>query len=396
MPSPVGLLVRLIVFAAVLLGSLRLLDRLAVPGGGDLIGSKRQVFERRAASVDTVLLGSSHVYRGIVPERLDAAFERAGVEAHTYNFGIQLPNLIELHRVLREVLEKSPGLRRVVLEYMQLVPQIDPENAFVPRSIYWHDRSGAFEAVERVGYWSRERGGSFPYVERTERTADGGRVLRHRYSSTGLFDRLLPNDLRAQRDHYLHWLANLAMIGRSKDLARGLLGRDHSQVAWIGPGSGYVSLEREERRLEEYGKHQNTYRDRRRLFQGDPEAYLKRVEKLRSEEVVFGDEEWMNSELLRVDDLEVLRRMRSDCREAGAELVVVVMPANSTNRPLERRLEAELDVPVLVYTDPDRHPELFDPELRFDSGHFNEDGAQVFTDILAADLLALIAEGRLP
>ena len=396
LPGVGGIVLRCALFVLGMGATLFALRALAAPGGGDLIASKRQVFERRADQVDTLLLGSSHVYRGVVPSQLDDVLGAGGTPARSYNYGIQLPSLIELRFVLREALAESDGrLKRVVLEYMRLVPQIDPQHAFLPRMIYWHDRESALLAAERVSHWSAELGADFAFVERTETGRDGQEVLRRANSTTGFLDRALPAPSRARRDHVLHWFSNLAMVGRSEDLARGLLGMDQPLVGWVAPGSGYVSLEAEDRRLRDLGISDNTYSRRNELFRAEPEAYLRRVEALRTEAQVFGDEEWMNSDLVQVDDLEVLRQMHEDCRAAGAGLVVVLMPANSTDRPLEARLEAELGVPVLLYTDPDAHPTLYDPDLRYDSGHFNEAGARAFTDVLGADLLDLIEAGRL-
>lgn len=407
LPGLAGLLARCLVFGVALAATLFLLQRLAAPGGHDLIGSKRQVFGRRAGQVDTLLLGSSHVYRGIVPAQLDERLAAQGIASQTFNYGIQLPNLIELRYILREALAQARaaggqdggqdgGLKRVVLEYLRLVPQVDPQNAFVPRSIYWHDLEQTRLASERVAYWAGELE-AFSFVERTEpaRGPEGGEVLRRAQSTTGFLDRALPDPLRARRDHGLHWLARLAMVGRHEDLARGVLGRDHALVSWVAPASGYVSLEDEAARLDAFGVRDNTYTRRNLEFRASLDAYAERVERLRTEPRVFGDEEWMNSALQQVDDLEVLRHMRDDCRELGAELVLVFMPSNSTDRELEARIEEQLEIPVLLYTDPDLYPSLYDPALRFDSGHFNVEGARAFTDVLAADLAELVAEGRL-
>ncbi|MFT5289276.1 MAG: hypothetical protein ACI8QS_001579 [Planctomycetota bacterium] len=405
MPSALGVVLRIGVFALFLLGTLAVLRQVAGPGGGDLIASKRQVFEHRAGQVDTLVIGSSHVYRAVVPELLDRALLEGGVTARSYNFGIQLPDLLELRFLLREALGYSVvsgqgepdqvKVRRVVLEYMYLRPQIDPLNSFLPRTVYWHDFAQTMLAAERAGFWSREVEGGYSFFEKTATGADGEEIPLRPYSTTGLLDRALPTDVRVQRDHFLHWFTKLGMVGRHKDLARGLLGRRQPLFHWVSTSAGYVSLEEEEARLDRFGIRDNLYLKRRELFESEPEVFLDGVQRLRTEERVFGDENWLQSDLFRVSDLEVMRQIRDDCRAAGAELVIMVMPSNSTDRGLEASLEGILEVPVLIYSDPKLNPEFFDPALRYDSGHFNESGARAFTAVLAADLLRLIGEGRL-
>jgi hypothetical protein len=65
------------------------------------------------------------------------------------------------------------------------------------------------------------------------------------------------------------------------------------------------------------------------------------------------------------------------------EPVLVVMPSQSCNRPVEVRLEERLGVTVLRFNRPSEVPALYDPALRFDAGHLSADGARVFTRLLA-------------
>ena len=76
-------------------------------------------------------------------------------------------------------------------------------------------------------------------------------------------------------------------------------------------------------------------------------------------------------------------------RRAGAEPVHLITP---TARPTPElhRLAATGAVPhVLAFNDPERYPELFAVDRRFDAEHLTTAGAERFTRLLAARCAAL-------
>ncbi len=357
---------------------------LASPSGGALVGAKREFLEARGEHFDTAFIGSSHVYRGFVPSEFDKLLGGAGVTSTSLNYGVQLPNLIEARFLIRELLENTPGLKRVLFEYQSLTPQVDPANAFQPRSVYWHDASSTRLAIERTLHWGRELGSGFTYVE------DPASAL----SAFGLIDRLLPAPWRAANVHAQHYLADLLFVGRSKDVGRGLLNRQHGQSARFKADAGYISLEAENRRLSELGQADNPYSRRSRHFADMITQYTEDVQRLRTERLVLGDEEWMNAELIRIPDLQLLAQIAREVLDAGVEFILVVMPQQSADRDVEEELVERVGVPVLRYNRPDRYPELYEPAMRFDSGHLSADGALRFTRQLAHDYLRFTGEGR--
>jgi hypothetical protein len=214
-------------------------------------------------------------------------------------------------------------------------------------------------------------------------------VYEGRWSICGVPELLASPELRIQRDHLQHYLLHLSMAGRGKDVAKGLLGRRHGETALMAATRGYVPLEEEVERMARQGNLTNDVVQRRDYFDAHRADYRALVEDLKSKRECSGDLEWLNGELVYLHDLEIYRRMAAECRAAGVELVVVIMPSNSCDRGFEETLGRELGVPVLRYNLPDRYPELYAEELKFDSGHPTEEGALRFTGILARDWLAL-------
>jgi hypothetical protein len=357
-------------------GTTAVLRAVAAPGGGPVIGGKLEYWEQHAGEYDTVFLGSSHVFRGFVPEVYDGVLEEAGFPSSSFNFGVQSVNLVEARFLVQRILEHGQGhLRRMLFEYGWLVPQIDPRNAFAARTTYWHDWDATRVAMDRALAWEQRLGGDFVYVE------DG--TTNHSLFTVG--DRLFSPGRRVAKEHFQHWLFDRLFAGRGKDALKGLLGRQHGETGRYGLADGYLSLEQEEQRL---GNDRNAYRARRERFQASQEAFAEDVRALENDAVHFGDGDWIDGELLRVDDLELVRALAQEVQARGVQFVLVVMPSQSCNRPFEERLLNELGVPVLRYNLPGRYPDLYAVEQRFDSGHLTASGAGILSRLLARDVMA--------
>jgi len=361
-------------FALVLAG----LRAVAAPAGGSVIGGKLEYWNEHAREYDTVFLGSSHVFRAFVPEVFDATTRDLGLETRSFNFGVQAVQLLEQRYLMQRILAAHPGVKRLFFEYQWLAPQIDPDNAFNARTVYWHDAETTRLAVERARHWGHELGDGFHFVE--------GESERH--SAFTLLDRTLEPSTRAAEQHAQHWLTELLMIGRGKDVVRGLLGRSSGQTARYRAADGYLSLEEDERLLSAQGNPRNSYGARRERFLAELDDYRREVDRLDAEQEAFGDASWVNAELTRVDDFELVAAIAAEARARGVEFVLVVLPSQSCNRPVEERLIEELGT-VLRYNLPDEYPALYDPANRYDSGHLSESGARVFSRILARDLVGL-------
>jgi hypothetical protein len=143
----------------------------------------------------------------------------------------------------------------VLLEDPAYTPQLDPANAFPPRSVYWHDRELTAQAVERAFPWDAVQSG-LAVAE-----APGAE-----HSLVTVLERELPAAWRVAGEHEQHWLARVSMVGRGRDVAKGLLGRAHGQAERLAPGDGWLSLEAEERALARAGHADNAFARRREAF----------------------------------------------------------------------------------------------------------------------------------
>jgi hypothetical protein len=348
----------------------------AAPAGGSSIGGKLEYWQAHGAEYDTLFLGSSHVLRAFAPDEFDRATAEFGVATHSFNFGLQAVHLLEQRYLLRAILDAHPGLTRVFFEYQWLTPQIDPQNAYNARTVYWHDADTTMDAMERALHWGAVLGDELAYVEQPSA----------RHSLFNIAQRaLLSPAQRAAEEHLEHYVTERLLLGRGKDVLKGVLGRAHGQTGRYRADHGYVSLEDDERMLAAQGQARNTYSVRRERFLANQAAYLRDVDALDAAPQAFGDGDWVNADLTRVDDFALIAALAEEVRARGVEFVLVILPSQSGNRPFEERLIEELGSLVLRYNVPERYPALYEVANRYDSGHLSAEGARYFSRILARD-----------
>ena len=374
-----GIVARCALALAAFVATLAVLRAVAAAPGGSSIGGRLDHWRAQGGEYDTLFVGTSHVLRAFVPQAFDASLTEQGRATRSCNFGVQGATLLETRWLLRELLDAQPGVERVFFEYQWLIPQVDPQNAFNARTVYWHDAESTRLAVERALHWGDELGDELALVERPS----------ERHSVFTLLERAAPGGERAALQHVQHWLTELFALGRGKDVLKGLAGYRAERAQRAAEGDGYLALEDEVAALARAGSSENSYTARRARFLAQQAEYQASVDRLDAEERTFGDGEWMDAALTRVDDLELLQRIAREVRARGVEFVLVILPSQSCDRPFEERLMAELGSPVLRYNVPALYPRLYEAEYRFDSGHLSAEGADYFSRLLARDYAAL-------
>lgn len=301
--------------------------------------------------LDLVFVGSSRVFRAFDPRVFDAALSAAGHPLRSFNLGVGGMRAFEQDYVLGRLLALEPArLRWVLLEGGEWDPAFDYSfNAFSWRSVGWHALPQTLDAV-------------------TAALRDA-RPLRER--------------LRLARTHVELFLTRLSAYGQGREVL----------AAWLGGGGDERgrSLERHEleqgrgfKAAEEQARASGEAADPWR----DPAGYRAQVEAI----VAAGRTDAEPATLARVPRA-ALRRERDETRARGIELLHVLPPGLEA-APVRWALARRGEILVLLDADrPERYPELFAQESRFDPKHLNARGAERFSLLLAEAFLRHLAEG---
>jgi hypothetical protein len=330
--------------AAFAASSWALRDRL--PGGTGLerTETKFEYFAARKDGFDLLFFGSSRTYRGFDPALFDAELARRGISMRSFNFGLPGSRAVEVQHLLGRVVALKPRNVRFCLVDPEGLSALPDHRNFRARAVIdWHD-------LEMTGLVTR-------YVLETE-----------------------PDQRRRAELVWAHWTScalNLTNVGRGLGWVDGWLGRRPPRefvAETVGErGDGYTPLGEEGAELGRRGKR---FKNKR------VDDYLARLEEYRELRV----SRWPPSEAA----IDLYRRIERHVRDLGATTIFVTQPALYLQEDLIKA-HARGDVAHLVrYDDPQRFPELYAPENRYDDTHLNEQGARLFTEHLARDVAELI------
>lgn len=308
--------------------------------------------------VDTVVVGSSLVYRHVDPFVFDRTMAEAGRPTRSFNLGLPGMTPHELDLIVDRLCELDPeGLRSVWISppWLSLETRPSPRG---PREVNVHD-------PERL------------------------LVIARLIAASELS---LPDKLSVGLAHAVVSARNVLRVGMGyEDLRRRLAGTasDRERAAaeadaelreMLGPhGDGFEAL----------------------VVSGDDKLLLRRA----SIWAKGGKRDFLRALRERRRDgppdvavpggLDaLLERLATRVRGAGWEPVFFTHPLVSPDQPdaqyvhLWRPPDGSL---VLDLSDPERYPELFDLDLHFDLMHLNAPGAQLFTERLAHAYLAASA-----
>ena len=149
------------------------------------VGEKLAWFDAHRDDYDVLFVGSSRVFRGVVPEVFDREMARRGHPVRSFNFGVSGMAGYETSALARRILDDPPRrLRWVVVELDGWDPSLPPENRFKRRTVAWHDLAETLSAVRTA--WASDR----PALQRLDLTSS----------------------------HLLHWAARSTGAGRGRAL----------------------------------------------------------------------------------------------------------------------------------------------------------------------------------
>jgi hypothetical protein len=301
-----------------------------------VLSEKRAHFLAHAGDYDAVFIGSSRVYRGIVPQVFDSALRARGHAMRSFNFAMEAVWPPEsLYRV-RDFLRLRSRVRWVFIELLPVNPRISPENAKTLRSIYWHDWRHTLlawrEIAAQEAFSSAEKCSWF--ILHAELFLRGMSHLSQ--GAAWLEPRLRPELEKAARKEFA------------------------LNTPWLG-ADGFVP-EPDTPMAPEIAA----------AFRIQVAGYAQNLEPLAL------------PEHLRKE----LRDLVAAVRAAGAEPIFFITPSTTRPENFADLRGQGVDAELITFKDPARYPALYDPAQHFDGPHLNERGARELSRLLAEEFAA--------
>ena len=293
---------------------------------------------------DTLFIGSSRIYRHVVPALFDQLMTEKGRPTHSFNAGVDGMRPPEDAYLLDHILSFKPkNLRFVFVELGGLRLLLDEDKKGTIRSVYWHDWDRLKVMFQRAVYQKKRK-------KKKRAVTDTLRELRE---PMGVF-----------ADHLALFAQNMTNTGRSGAVMGHLRGRTGSvpAEAFIGERhDGYVAAN---------------------IPQEMPEETRAVYERALAERKVKP----AARDLADPVSQETLARMVAKIEQIGAVPVLIVPPTTNGKNfvpdpDLARRLL------VFDFSDIHRYPALFENRHRQDTNHVNAAGAEMFTRLLVDEFV---------
>lgn len=315
----------------------------------EVLWEKMQDYAANRDRYSVVFLGTSRIYRTIVPDAVDAAMRESGCIETSYNFGVEGMFSVERDYVLNKILSERPRSLKVIVteDVLPSIGKQDDSSYLSERVRYFYNRENfpiflnsllsypesAFETFRRlafmvVGYMREYSGVS----QLAGLLPDTGSEFANTYDKGFLNNR--------------GYLALKAETDASFDLRRRnfvenerWIVRDRQELALKGEFPAHS-------RAEERGAH-------------------------------------MAQRLARI-------------AESGVKPAVLVLPqerpettVQAINTAIAQRVDRAL---ILDYNKITQYPELFNRDLWFDAFHFTADGARLASTMIGRDLCRAIKQ----
>ncbi len=302
-------------------------------------------WNEHADEYDTLYVGTSRVYRGLMPRIIDQRMAEAGLPTKTFNFGIDGLFAPEDSYVFEHVLERPPKkLRWAFFEIGMFQKNLDKEDPFTIRSSYWHDGVRTLLVIRNL---LTSKNGEIRWKE----LLFGKEIERKRLQDAwGHFTLFLSHSLSIGHGRRL-LEAGFNPLGKTKGMR--ILGPDRDGFQAMGPDSV--------------------------LADNDMDSYKAQLKNLTGKTQRIRP---LNPESQQ--NLEIMVRR---ARALGATPIFVIAP--TLNRELRLPGGELADIPVLNFSDLENSRQLLEPQYRADPAHLTPEGAVLFSEEFARRFIEL-------
>jgi hypothetical protein len=308
-----------------------------------VVSTKLRSFSVYKNHYNTIFIGSSRMYRHVVPDTFDRTMRSYGYPIQSFNFGVYGMHVPETYFLLKKILAMKPeNLKWIFVELYDLQLNIPKANIRTDRVIYWH-------------------------------------TLQH---TLWIYNLILASDdhmfrkLNHFRDHTQPLLYNVINLGKADSLinyifpeAKSITHKSISSedIVFRPPGiDGYLSLEDE---YDDYFQHRHDE------YLRGLNHYIETVDTLTQKS--------QQTTHLKSYELNIIDQFIKIIQDSKATPIFVITPLLEKQDHFIAAYQKGHIPTLFAFNDPVAFPDLYSPKSRFDQAHLNEQGAQKFTMSLA-------------
>ncbi len=299
---------------------------------------------------DIVFFGSSRVHYGMVPAAFDAEMATQGHAMRAYNLGISGQRAHDSLHTLEWALEQP--------------------------------RSRLRYAIVEIQTWDQRQRGTDWMTDQTIENHVPQHLLA-RLSSITQSTQSTFDKAKNLLETAPHTAANAMKIGQGQRILDALIAESQGRpvpLAWAVPDRGYLSSAA------------NASEDSKRVAK----ELIEKPELAAAMVATRMDPN--NGQQFRGGfNYDAFQRQDNLLRSAGITPIYITVPYLYLKSPDFDTVNTLAQAyTVIDFDNPAAYPQLFEPNMYFDLGHFNESGAVLFTRLVARTIVSLAQEGRLP
>ncbi len=300
--------------------------------GNEGLSAKMHHIEQTDFAYNTYFIGSSRIYRHIVPSLFDSLNKG---KTHSFNLGYSATKPPETYHFLSHFLETVPPKTKYIILELGGIEYLETVNRNALRSKYCLDAEHWW--LSALSHWE-----------------DGKPMFSFNYTVSYL-SRLLRINMLKPALYYDKTSAHPDVLGRHQD---GYSNLDHEMI---------------------HGDSTNKFILGSKQFKADTTKLTRRATKIAKEYEVENKPLKSKANLKKINDL------HQKAAQKGIQLILIKMPRSTGVLPLHQAL----NIDKIDLGKPQKYPQFYTTANSYDVGHLNGKGAQVFTRELAREFQQL-------
>lgn len=308
--------------------------------GHSTASQKWEVYHIKHSDANTLFIGSSRIYKHIMPKVFDSLAKIDGYSTNSFNLGVNSFPAPQSLRMLDLLIEETGSVKYYFVELTPIYDEINDKIINTPEWNYWYDGHHLTLLARHV--WSRP-------------------------------DLGYQNKIKRIKEHLQSYLGNFFLIGSAQFYLEENLKDEKWLVEQFDQQKGFVSFESA---MKNQAEKSDDLTGRFEKFQNDTTVLdIRKKEALKLKK-------WKKNNDLNSPYVEELKNLMKKVEDKGGKLFLIIPPRMENYSGYRFFADIYKMDNLIDLSDPESYPEFYQAKNSFDVGHLNLKGARIFTNRL--------------